>query len=468
MKFLCGGSLMLLGAVPAIAQEAPVAAEAEDIVVTATKVGQRLDRAPVAAVSIGTDQMKQLNVQSIRDAQVLLPSIVYDDSGGSAQVYIRGIGSNSAYAGLESSIGTYVDGVYLQRQVGASVDVVDLKSIEVLNGPQGSLYGRNATGGVVLVNTNDPSSHFEGRVAVEAGSYGRFSSEAMLNLPVSGTLALRVAGKYSRLGGYTRNVANGDRLSGSEAGTFRGKLKWTPGDRLTVVASVEYYKELNDPLARRTLVAAPLCFSCAVYGTVPPTDFYEVDQTETRKTDIHYIAGTLNLNYEADGFDIVSVTGVRKFNYAIFVDQDFARGDLYNSRAEEFGTTLTEDAYVRTRFNGPVNFLAGLSGEIDRDSLLIRVFGDAFGPLQDAGGKTDGRHLVQRPILFAAPARRAHMVVDVDVGHRCFLPAGTRPSIVSVTYSKKAAARAKASSTTNDGAFSMKRPPRALMSMARI
>lgn len=383
--------MLLLGAAPAMAQTgaAPDGEIAEgDIIVTATKVGQRLDRAPVAGVSIDSSELDSLNVESIRDAQVLLPSVVYDDSGGSAQIYIRGIGSNSAYAGLESSIGTYVDGVYLQRQVGASVDVVDLKSIEVLNGPQGSLYGRNATGGVVLVTTHDPVSRFEGRVAAEAGNYGRLGGEAMLNVPLGEDLAFRVAGKYSHLGGYTRNLANGERLSGYDSGTIRGKLKWSPGSRLTAVASVEYHKERSDPLARRTLVAAPLCTACAVFGTSPPTGFYEVDQTPTRKTDIRYIAGTLNLSYHGDSFDIVSVTGVRDFNYAIFVDQDFARGDLYNSRAEEFGTTLTQDAYIRTRFDGPINFLAGLSGEIDSDSLLIRVFGSAFGPLQDAGGTT--------------------------------------------------------------------------------
>jgi iron complex outermembrane receptor protein len=388
MRFLCGSSLMLLGAVPAMAQEAPTTPEAGDIIVTATKAGQRLDRAPVAAVSISGEEMERLNLQGVRDAQILLPSVVYNDSGGSAQIYIRGIGSNSAYAGLESSIGTYVDGVYLQRQVGASVDVVDLKSIEVLNGPQGSLYGRNATGGVVLVNTNDPVDHFGARAVVEAGSYGYLGGEAMLNIPISGNVALRVAGKYSRSAGYTRNIADGERLSGLDSGTVRAKLKWTPSSRLTAIASVEYHKELDDPIARRTLVTAPLCLSCAVYGTTPPTGFYEVDQTRTRKTDIHYIAGTLNLKYEGDRFDIVSVTGVRNFKYAIFVDQDFARGDLYNSRAEEFGTTFTEDAYVRTRFDGPINFLAGLSGETDQDSLLIRVFGSAFGPLQDAGGTT--------------------------------------------------------------------------------
>lgn len=393
MRHIWGASLLALSTVPAMAQDesarvSPQPETFDEIVVTATKAGQSLDRAPVAAISIDAGELARLNVRSVRDAQVLLPSVVYNDSGGSAQIYIRGIGSNSAYAGLESSIGTYIDGVYLQRQVGASVDVVDLKSIEVLNGPQGSLYGRNATGGVVLVNTNDPSQRFEGKVLAEIGNFGRLGGEAMLNMPISDDLALRVAGKYARSSGYTRNVANGERLSGFDSGTVRAKLKWTPGDRLTAVASVEYHKELNDPLARRTLVGSPLCISCAVYGTTPPTDFYKVDQTKTRKTDIHYIAGTLNLKYEGDDFDIISVTGIRNFNYAIFVDQDFARGDFFNSRAEEYGTTFTQDAYVRTRFDGPFNFIAGLSGELDEDSLLIRVFGDAFGPLQDAGGTT--------------------------------------------------------------------------------
>ncbi|MWV27101.1 TonB-dependent receptor [Aurantiacibacter rhizosphaerae] len=393
MRYILGVSLLALAATPAMAQQTPSDTESdvpvgETIVVTATKAGQPLDQAPVAAISIDAGQLESLNVGSVREAQVLLPSVVYNDSGGSAQIYIRGIGTNSAYAGLESSVATYVDGVYLQRQVGASVDIVDLRSIEVLNGPQGSLYGRNATGGVVLVNTNDPVPFLEGKVGVEIGNYGRLGGEAMLNVPMSDDLAFRIAGKFTHLSGYTRNEANGERLSGFDSGTVRAKLGWTPGSRFTAFASVEYHEERNDPLARRTLVNAPLCLSCAIYGTTPPSDFYKTDQTKTRKTNIKYLAGTLNLRYEADDFDIISVTGIRDFNYAIFVDQDFARGDLYNSRAEEYGTTLTQDTYVKTRFSGRFNLIAGLSGELDTDSLLIRVFGDAFGPFQDAGGTT--------------------------------------------------------------------------------
>lgn len=361
---------------------------AGDIIVTASKIGGDLEKAPVAATTLTASALTALGVRSVRDAQVRLPSLVYDSSGGSAQVYIRGIGTNSAYAGLESSVGTYVDGVYLQRQVGASVDVLDLRSIEVLNGPQGSLYGRNATGGVILVNTNDPTQEFGGRVRGTVGNYGRRDVEAIVNAPLSDELALRVAGQFSHLDGFTTNIANGDRLSGYNRGTGRAKLKWTPTSEWTFVLSGEYHKQSSDPIARRILVDAPLCFACAVFGTSPPPadNFYEVSQTRTRNTTIRYTAATLNAQYSGDTFDIVSVTGIRDFHYKVFVDQDFADGDLFNSRAEEFGTTFTQDAYIRTHFDGPFDFLAGISGEIDDDSLLVEVFGAAFGTLQGAGG----------------------------------------------------------------------------------
>lgn len=362
--------------------------EPTDIVVTASKIRGTLDRAPLSATSLAGSTLEALGVRSVRDAQIRMPSVVYDNSGGSAQVYIRGIGTNSAYAGLESSIGTYVDGVYLQRQVGASVDVLDMRSIEVLNGPQGSLYGRNATGGVILINTNDPVDAFEGKMRATIGNYNRREAEAVLNAPLDEKLALRVAGRFSHLGGYTTNVANGDRLSGYDQGTGRVKLKWTPSSDWSIVLSGEYHEQSRDPIARRLLVASPLCFACAVFGTVPSPagNFYEVSQTKTRNTKIRYAAATLNIAYTGDKFDVVSVSGVRDFHYKVFVDQDFANGDLFNSRAEEFGTTFTHDTYVRTHFDGPFNFLAGLSGEIDDDSLLIQVFGAAFGPLQGAGG----------------------------------------------------------------------------------
>ncbi|WP_340317931.1 TonB-dependent receptor [Rhizorhabdus argentea] len=361
------------------------------IVVTASKIGERLDRAPVAAVTLGGGELARLNVQSVRDAQVRLPSIVYNDSGGSAQVYIRGIGTNSAYAGLESSIGTYQDGVYLQRQVGASVDIVDLQSIEVLNGPQGSLYGRNATGGVILLTTNDPVDALHGNVRATIGNYGRLEGEGMLNLPLTDDLAFRVAGKYSHLGGYIRNIATGDRLGGHDSGTVRGKLRYAPGSGLTVVASVEYHREQSDPIARRLLTGAPLCTACAVFGVTPSPagEFYQVSQNRTRDTSIRYLAGTLNIAYETDDFNLVSVTGIRDFHYKIFVDQDFSSGDLFNSRAEEFGTTFTQDAYVRTKLGGAFNFLFGVSGEVDKDTLFVQLMGAAFGPL--AGAQNDAK-----------------------------------------------------------------------------
>lgn len=386
-------SALALAALSPVAAEAqtdqPVtSAQSDDIVVVANKLGRNLDRAPVSATALDDKELRRLDVQSVRDAQVRIPSLVYNDSGGSAQAYIRGIGTNSAYAGLESSIGTYVDGVYLQRQVGASLDIVDLRDIQVLNGPQGSLYGRNATGGVILITTNDPVRELGGSVRAELGSYGKRGGEAILNLPISDALAFRVAGSYGHLDGFTHNISNGDRLSGYDRGTVRGKLKWDGPGGLTIVATAEYHDEKDDPIARRLLVGAPLCVACAVFGTAPPpaNAFYQVSQDRTRKTDIRSTAGTLNISYRGDNFDVVSVTGVRDFHYRIFVDQDFASGDLFNSRAEEFGTTITSDNYVRTRFDGPFNFLAGVSGEHDTDSLLIQVFGAAFGAYQGAGG----------------------------------------------------------------------------------
>lgn len=367
--------------------------DAEEIVVTASKTREPLDRAPVAATTLSAADLAKLNVQSVRDAQVRLPSVVYNDSGGSAQVYIRGIGTNSAYAGLESSIGTYQDGVYLQRQVGASLDVVDLRSVEVLNGPQGSLYGRNATGGVILINTNDPIQRFAARARLEAGNLGRRVAEGMINVPLSPDIALRIAGRFNRLGGYVRNTATGERLGGYDGGTVRGKLKWEPDSRFSAVASVEYHKEVRDPIARRALVGPPSCLACAVYATDPTTDtdFYHVAQTKLRDTTIQYVAGTLNLKYQGEKVDVISVTGVRNFHYDVFVDQDYAAGDLFNTIAREYGTTFTEDAYARTNLGGPFNLLAGLSGEIDKDSLFGALRGDSFGALSGASGTSTVR-----------------------------------------------------------------------------
>jgi iron complex outermembrane receptor protein len=146
----------------------------EEIVVTARKREESAFDVPVAITALNSEQLDVLKVRDIQSLSVGLPNVAFDDIGttrGVANFSIRGIGVNSSIPSIDPTVGTFVDGVYLGTNAGTVFDVFDLESIEVLRGPQGTLFGRNVTGGAVLLRTKLPGEEFEGKfkVAVEGG-----------------------------------------------------------------------------------------------------------------------------------------------------------------------------------------------------------------------------------------------------------------------------------------------------------
>jgi iron complex outermembrane recepter protein len=359
--------------------------ELSEVVVTANKVGGDLQRVPISAVTIDSKAMVELNVHSLDDMQVVAPSLVYNNFTGVAQAYIRGIGTNQSYAGLESSVATYLDGVYLQRQTGADLASLDLANVQILNGPQGSLYGRNATGGVILVNTADPTQKFEGHVQVKAGNLGTIGYEGVLNAPITPTLAFRVAAQYTKSDGYVTNVPDGEKLLGGDSGTVRGKLKWTPSDSLTATLSADFHNESETTQGGHQVGPASLCTACVLFGSSPPpAGLFYTSATTPGQVPLRVPSGGAGLTvvYDGGSFTINSVTGYRAQSWQFWADQDFATPDLEYNTAKEVGHTFTEDLYVRSHFDGPFNGLVGISGERDQDHFSSSLYGAAFGPIQ--------------------------------------------------------------------------------------
>jgi iron complex outermembrane recepter protein len=368
------------------------AAAIDAIVVTANKFGSDFGRAPVSAISIDADSIADLHAQSLQDLQIVDPSLVYDAFTGLGQAYIRGIGTNQSYAGLESSVATYVDGVYLQHQTGSNLDLVDLASVQVLNGPQGALYGRNATGGVILVNTADPTPDFGGHVGGEVGNLGHVSLEAVLNIPLAPNLALRLAGRYSKVDGYVTNLADGEEIMSREYSTERAKLKWTPTDRLTLVVGGDYHTDTSKNQGGHQIGDASLCTACTVFGSSPPSGFYNANITPGQPSQkLPSGGGNITLGYNFDEFTLNSVTGYRRETWSVWLDQDFATPDLLHNTAFENASTFTHETFIRSHFGGPVNFLAGFTAEHDTDHAGADLYGLAFGPLQQLGNATTVR-----------------------------------------------------------------------------
>jgi iron complex outermembrane receptor protein len=273
--------LALVLAAPAFAQAtgAPEASPAnarsssgglEDIVVTARRVAENLQDVPVAVTVLTSADLEKRSVVRLQDIASFTPGL-YMRSGSSTPAAItlglRGQFQNDVLATLDPSAGTYVDGVYWARAYGLNANMLDIASIQVLKGPQGTLFGRNTTGGALLIKSNDPKlGEFSGRLSASYGRFNEFEPTAVVNVPLGDKVAIRLAGKRYRRDGYTTNSVpagaasvvtpvtqavaerpvtgnlNGLKLDNRDRWQGRAKILVQPTETLRLIGSAEYFR----------------------------------------------------------------------------------------------------------------------------------------------------------------------------------------------------------------------------------
>jgi iron complex outermembrane recepter protein len=278
---LLAGAAIVAFAAPAIAQDAAPVADPEnndpnaegglgEIIVQARKVSENLQDVPVAVTVLTGEDLEKKSIVRFQDVAAFTPGL-YMRSGSNSPagitVSLRGQFQNDTLATLDPSVGTYVDGVYWARAYGLNTTLLDVSSIQVLKGPQGTLFGRNTTGGAILINSNDPElNDFNGKFSVSYGRFEEFEPTAVVNFPIGDKIALRLAGKRFSRDGYTTNSVpataasavtavtsavaqppvtgnlNGIKLDDRDRWQARGKLLVQPTDNLKLVFSGEYFK----------------------------------------------------------------------------------------------------------------------------------------------------------------------------------------------------------------------------------
>lgn len=224
----------------------------EEITVTARRTKEALQTVPIAVTAIGAERLQQNQIQMITDLQRSAPNLSIGAGGAGPStvvyVYIRGSGQIAPSSTSDPSVGIYVDGVYYARPTGGNLNLFDVAQAEVLRGPQGTLFGRNTTGGAISITTKQPTDQFEGVARAEFGNYDTRRLEGVVNVPLSDNdLALRLSGRYTEHGGYGRFV-NIDRAASKLDSDYytRAALRWAPRDRDFVVTIAADYEKLKD------------------------------------------------------------------------------------------------------------------------------------------------------------------------------------------------------------------------------
>lgn len=308
----------------------------DEIVVTATKKTdpENVQDVPIAVTAFNGDTLEALKVRSLESLSFSAPNVSLDDIGttrGAANFSIRGLGVNSSIPSIDPTVGVFVDGVYLGLNNGVVFDLFDLDSVEVLRGPQGILFGRNTTGGAVLINTGNPTDDFEykARVAVEGpvdsgrGGINSFVQGTVSGPIIEGRLNGKVGGYFNGDSGYFNNLATNRNHGEAQTYIGRGALEFFVNDDITILAKGEYLQSEGDgPSAQNRGLYARDSFDFAVDN--------EGSYDNTAYT------GSIKLDWNIGFGDgtITNIFGYREFESATNSDIDATSLFLFHSSTE--------------------------------------------------------------------------------------------------------------------------------------
>ncbi len=233
----------------------------EEVIVTARKRDESAQDVPLSVTAYGSEQLQALKIRNLENLAVGMPNVAMDDIGtfrSTANFSIRGLGINSSIPSIDPTVGVFVDGVYMGQNTGIILDMFDIHSIEVLRGPQGTLFGRNVTGGAVLINTKRPTDEFEisARVAIDGNPNGDggLNKYAMASLsgPMGDSFGYRLSVYQNKDDGWFVNLADGKDFGESETTIFRPVITWQPNDNVEMILRWEHMESDGQGPASQT------------------------------------------------------------------------------------------------------------------------------------------------------------------------------------------------------------------------
>lgn len=332
------GRALLIGAsaiaaAPVLAQEAPAPAAAQplpaadngEIIVTAQKRSQNLQQVSAAVTAVSSDRLTSAHVANLEGLQVVVPNVSFGNDFNVAKIFIRGIGMNVSTNGTDPAVAVYVDGAVISRPEAQFGSLFDLERVEVLRGPQGTLFGRNAVGGAINLITAKPTHELSGYARFTVGNYDAFSGEGALSGPLADGIYVRGAVRVDTRGGYGKNEFTGNDIDDLNRKMGRLELQIDKGGPFSALISGEYFNENDHANAVKygsaTFPGIPSLAPVGLGGfaTKPRDLSSEIDPLNRLKT--WSVTGTLD--YKAsDWLTLRSISNYRKVNQQLIQDLD--------------------------------------------------------------------------------------------------------------------------------------------------
>ncbi|EAQ97186.2 TonB-dependent receptor [Congregibacter litoralis] len=362
----------------------------EEVVVFAQKREQSILDVPVSVSSYGEEALDRAQLRDLSELQQVAPSLVFNSSTGATQsiLTIRGIGTAGQNSGLEQSVGVFIDNVYRGRPGAALGDFVDLESIEVLRGPQGTLFGRNTSAGVINVRSKAPEHEFGGNLQAGIGDYGYTQLRGSLTGPITDNLAWRIAGTWQQRDGYIEDTFSGEEWNDRDRYSARGQLLWDVNDTSSLRVIVDYTEtderccvpvQVFDASSAALLIGSPVGLGAlnpafanfaigaplqdgtpgttpgdqevVFSGTYPDIDNFEGSRTTSASADDSFEDGGISAEFKTsvtDDIDMTVIGAYRFFETNPYGDIDMRTADIWQGgRGQDIDETSLE-----LRFDG--------------------------------------------------------------------------------------------------------------------
>ena len=366
------------------------------IIVSATKRAENIQDVPIAITALSADDVKMSGSQSVQDAAALVPNFEFPTSryAGDADISIRGIFNNVREfgAGFDVGYGVYLDGVFQGRQNAANVDLGEVERIEVLRGPQGTLFGKNTIAGAINIITKRPGNDFEATLEADIGNWDLFRLRGMINAPIiEGKLAMRLSAFKAQRDGYVTNVTLNDNDVGSyDQWGVRAQIELTPNDSSRFYLSVDAldFEGSTYVLENVTSPGPELSWDTIKYTT--HNDFQDTSEKDE-------IGVALTWEQElGGGYDLTSITAYKDYNNAFMQDGDLRAIGGFNWIHDEDQSQFTQEVRIASPSDRRFDYVAGVYyfNQTIEPQFRWRFEADVFGSLgiidTDAKFKSEG------------------------------------------------------------------------------
>ncbi|WOR15258.1 TonB-dependent receptor [Hyphomonas sp. FCG-A18] len=337
----------------------------DTVTVTARKRDERLQDVPLSVSALGAAQLEAKKVRSLTDLTVGVPNVSFDDVGtvpGTANFSIRGLGINSSIPSIDPTVGTFVNGVFIGTNAGVVFDVFDLESVQVLRGPQGTLFGRNVTGGAVLLNTKKPGSEWEtvGQLAIDGGENGSLNSylKASTGGPVSEDLGFKITAYYNDDQGWFTNSFDDSDFGAREQFFLRPTVVWTPSDRSEVILRYEYSSIDGDGPAAQSHTNGSGVPGSPVNFDRDSFDF-SIDNKGFVEVETHFATAEFNLSVGENG-KITNILGYRDLEQDTLSDLDAQPATLFDGTFQIRSEQISNELRYAGTFGDALDIVAGI------------------------------------------------------------------------------------------------------------